>query len=120
MFTYCIEELQFRAKEHPNSPNGAIRVYNGDVYKSDTAVSEETKLALQKAVRVLEDIPAAQKDWRPGSDGKILDLVHPSLFPLIYGKGLSSRSQIYGDSGLGRKRIVWIEYMYKRGHIYCH
>jgi hypothetical protein len=68
MFTYCIEELQFRAKEHPNSPNGAIRVYNGDVYKSDTAVSEETKLALQKAVRVLEDIPAAQKDWRPGSD----------------------------------------------------
>jgi hypothetical protein len=85
MFTYCIEELQFRAKEHPNSPNGAIRVYNGDVYKSDTAVSEETKLALQKAVRVLEDIPAAQKDWRPGSDGKILDLVHPSLFPLIYG-----------------------------------
>ncbi|RXW19962.1 hypothetical protein EST38_g5891 [Candolleomyces aberdarensis] len=85
MFTYCISELQFRAKEHPNSPNGAIRVYNGDVYKSDTAVSEETKLALQKAVRVLEDIPAAQKDWHPGSDGKILDLVHPSLFPLIYG-----------------------------------
>ncbi|KAJ2927367.1 hypothetical protein H1R20_g9729, partial [Candolleomyces eurysporus] len=85
MFTYCIEELQFRAKEHPNSPNGAIRVYNGDVYKSDTAVSEETKLALQKAVQVLEDIPASQKDWHPGSDGKVLDLVHPSLFPLIYG-----------------------------------
>ncbi|KAJ2933492.1 hypothetical protein H1R20_g3577, partial [Candolleomyces eurysporus] len=85
MFTYCIEELQFRAKEHPNSPNGAIRVYNGDVYKSDTAVSGETKLALQKAVRVLENIPAAQKDWHPGSDGKVLDLVHPSLFPLIYG-----------------------------------
>ncbi|RXW20311.1 hypothetical protein EST38_g5535 [Candolleomyces aberdarensis] len=85
MFSYCIEELQFRAKEHPNSPNGAVRVYNGDVYKSDTAVSEETKLALQKAVRVLEGVPAAQKDWHPGSDGKVLDLVHPSLFPLIYG-----------------------------------
>ncbi|KAJ2933495.1 hypothetical protein H1R20_g3574, partial [Candolleomyces eurysporus] len=85
MFTYCIEELQFRAKEHPNSPNGAIRVYNGDVYKSDTAVSEEAKLALQRAVQVLEDIPAAQKDWHPGSDGKVFDLVHPSLFPLIYG-----------------------------------
>ncbi|RXW19958.1 hypothetical protein EST38_g5895 [Candolleomyces aberdarensis] len=66
-------------------PNGAIRVYNGDVYKSDTAGSEETKLALQKAVRVLEDIPAAQKDWHSGSDSKVLDLVHPSLFPLIYG-----------------------------------
>jgi hypothetical protein len=85
MFDYCISELRFRAKGHPNSPNGAIRVYNGDVYKSDTAISEETKLALQKAVRILEDVPAAQKDWHPGSDGKVLDLVHPSLFPLIFG-----------------------------------
>ncbi|KAJ2911610.1 hypothetical protein MD484_g8799, partial [Candolleomyces efflorescens] len=85
MFDYCISELQFRATEHPSSPNGAIRVYNGDVYKSDTAVSEETKLALRKAVRVLEDVPAAQKDWHPGSGGKVLDLVHPSLFPLVFG-----------------------------------
>ncbi|KAJ2932776.1 hypothetical protein H1R20_g4321, partial [Candolleomyces eurysporus] len=86
MFTYCISELQHLAKEHPTSPNGAICIYSGDVYKSDTAVSEETKLALQKAVKVLEDVPASQKDWHPGSDGKVLDLVHPSLFPLIYGK----------------------------------
>jgi hypothetical protein len=85
MFTYCISELQHRALEHPNSPNGAIRVFNGDVYKSDTAVSDETKLALQKAVRVHEDVPDSQKDWHPDSDGKVLDLVHPSLFPLAYG-----------------------------------
>ncbi|KAJ2920638.1 hypothetical protein H1R20_g16458, partial [Candolleomyces eurysporus] len=63
MFTYCVSELQYRATEHPTSPNGAIRVFNGDVYKSDTA-----------------------KDWHPGSDGKVLDLVHPSMFPLIYGQ----------------------------------
>ncbi|KAJ2933516.1 hypothetical protein H1R20_g3587, partial [Candolleomyces eurysporus] len=86
MFTYCISELQHLAKEHPTSPNGAIRIFNGDVHKSDTAVSEETKLALQKAVKVLEDVPASQKDWHPGSDGKVLDLVHPSLFPLVYAK----------------------------------
>ncbi|RXW19965.1 hypothetical protein EST38_g5885 [Candolleomyces aberdarensis] len=84
MFAYCMLELQYRSKEHSKSPNGAIRIYNGDVYKSDTAVSDETKLALQRAVRVLEDVPDAQKDWHPGSDGKVLDLVHPSLFPLIY------------------------------------
>ncbi|RXW15007.1 hypothetical protein EST38_g10850 [Candolleomyces aberdarensis] len=88
MFTYCISELQHLAKEHPTSPNGAIRVFNGDVYKSDTAVFKEAKLALQKAVRILEDVPESQKDldWHPGSDGKVLDLVHPSLFPMIYGK----------------------------------
>jgi hypothetical protein len=85
MFNYCISELQHRAKEHPNSLRGSIRAFNGDVYKSDTAVSEETKLALQKAVKVLEDVPESQKDWHPGSDGKVLDLVHPSLFPLVYG-----------------------------------
>ncbi|KAJ2911781.1 hypothetical protein MD484_g8633, partial [Candolleomyces efflorescens] len=85
MFNYCISELQHRAKEFPSSPRGAIRVFNGDVCKSDTAVSDETKLALQKAVKVLEDVPESQKDWHPGSDRKVLDLVHPSLFPLVYG-----------------------------------
>lgn len=25
-----------------------------------------------------------KKDWHPGSDEKVLDLVHPSLFPLVY------------------------------------
>lgn len=25
-------------------------------------------------------------DWHPGSDGKVLDLVHPSLYPLVYGR----------------------------------
>ena len=33
----------------------------------------------------LESVPDSEKDWHPGSDGKVLDLVHPSLFPVIYG-----------------------------------
>lgn len=45
------------------------------------------------AVRPLETVPGHQKDWHPGSDGKVLDLVHPSLFPLVYG-----RSRILPDS----------------------
>ena len=58
---------------------------NAAVYISDTAVSQETKTALQSGVVPLEDISDFQKDWHPGSDGKVLDLVHPSLFPLMYG-----------------------------------
>jgi hypothetical protein len=34
-----------------------------------------------------------QKDWHPGSDGKVLDLVHPSLFPLMYGKSRFLREE---------------------------
>jgi len=86
MFDYCIAELRYRASKHESSPGGAIHVFSGDVYKSDTAVSEATKLALQRAIKVLEDVPASQKDWHPGSNGQVLDLVHPSLFPLVYGK----------------------------------
>ena len=64
-----------------------IFVYNGDVVKSDTAVSSELKEALQEEVKRFEGaIPEKLKDWHPGSDEKVLDLVHPSLFPLVYGR----------------------------------
>jgi hypothetical protein len=86
MFEYCIQELQDLAPPHLESPNGAIKVYDGDVYKSDVAVPQQTKLALQQAVRILESVPDHHKDWHPGSNDRVLDLVHPSLFPLIYGR----------------------------------
>ena len=53
--------------------------------------------ALKEACRPLEEIPPQLKDWHPGSDGKVLDLVHPSLFPLIYGR---SKILPYGKVGL--------------------
>ena len=56
------------------------------IIKSDTAISSELKEALRIGAAPLEDIPDRLKDWHPGSDGKVLDLVHPSLFPLIYGR----------------------------------
>ena len=56
------------------------------VIKSDTAVSSDLKEALRAAAAPLEAVPDRLKDWHPGSDGKVLDLVHPSLFSLIYGR----------------------------------
>ena len=56
------------------------------VYMSDTAVSLKTKRKLRAAVTPLEDVPEAKKDWHPGSDSKVVDLVLPSLCPLVYGK----------------------------------
>lgn len=34
----------------------------------------------------LESVPDSEKDWHPGSDGLVLDLVHPSLYPVVYGR----------------------------------
>ena len=62
-------------------------MYQANVVKSDTAVSSELKQLLQEAVNKFEvGIPEKLKDWHPGSDDKVWDLVHPSLFPLIYGR----------------------------------
>lgn len=61
-------------------------MYNGDVVKSDVAVPESLKLQLREQVLKLENIPEKYKDWHPGSNGQVLDIVHPSLFPLVYGQ----------------------------------
>lgn len=55
------------------------------VVKSDVAVSTELQNELRAAVRVLEDVPDNKKDWHPHSDETVLDLVHPSLYPVVWG-----------------------------------
>ena len=89
MADWCIEELRYKATLVPEAPASPppLVVYNGDVVKSDTAVSKELKTALQDAVKVFQNkVPERLKDWHPGSEEKVWDLVHPSLFPLIYGR----------------------------------
>jgi Protein of unknown function (DUF4246) len=86
MATACIAELRYKAQSFANQPSGAVFVYNGDVFKSDSAVSDGVRLALEEHVKPLEDVPEKLRDWHPGSGGKVLDLVHLSLFPLIYGR----------------------------------
>ncbi|KAH6560017.1 hypothetical protein BASA62_000292 [Batrachochytrium salamandrivorans] len=41
--------------------------------------------SLIHGVAILEDVPDYKKDWHPGTDSMVLDLVHPSLFCLVYG-----------------------------------
>ncbi|KAF5383169.1 hypothetical protein D9615_005044 [Tricholomella constricta] len=94
MVDWCIAELQYKAKTFEKT--WSVSIYNGDVVKSDHAVPAALKEALKAAVAPLEQVPAREKDWHPGSDEKVLDLVHPSLFPLIYG-----RSRILPDSLVG-------------------
>ncbi|KAM6491104.1 Protein of unknown function (DUF4246) domain containing protein [Amanita muscaria] len=83
MVDWCIEELRYKAKAFEKT--GMVTVYNGDVIKSDVAVTSSLRLAVIDAVKHLEEVPASEHDWHPGSDEKVLDLVHPSLFPLVSG-----------------------------------
>ena len=84
MMDWVIEELRYKAKLFEDI--GAVIVYTGHVVKSDSVVPESLELELQAAVAKLEahDVPDNHKDWHPGSNGKVLDLVHPSLYPLVH------------------------------------
>jgi hypothetical protein len=94
----CIEEL--RAKAEVYQKTGIVSVLDATscVLKSDTAIPSELKGELRRAIAKLESVPDNQKDWHPGSDGKVLDLVHPSLFPFIY-----DRSRILPTSTISLK-----------------
>jgi hypothetical protein len=46
---------------------------------------------LLEAVAPLENVSDSEKDWHPGSDGLVLALVHPSLFPIVYGRTIGKR-----------------------------
>lgn len=72
-----------------------VSVYDSEtaIVKSDIAVSSILNESLRNNVRILENVPEHLKDWHPGSDHKVLDLLHPSLFPLIHGR---SRALPYG------------------------
>lgn len=85
MCNQCVEEL--RSQAPVSEERGFTEVFDANtaVYISDTAVDIDTKMALRAGVAPLENVRDAVKEWHPGSDGKVLDLVHPSLYPLMYG-----------------------------------
>ena len=83
MADWCIAELQYKANVLEET--GAVSVFTGDVVKSDTAIPAPIQDELKAAVKPLENVPEKLKDWHPDSEDKVLDLVHPSLFPLVYG-----------------------------------
>ncbi|PGG97689.1 chromatin structure-remodeling complex protein RSC7 [Blastomyces parvus] len=94
MWNWVIAELQFNTERFKKT--GTLMAYDSGVVKSDTVIPESLKLALRAAVSVLENIPEEEKDYHPHSNDQVLDLVHPSLFPVVYG-----RTRINTDGILG-------------------
>jgi len=94
MFAYCIDELRYKSKIFQQT--GIIIVYDCGVVKSDTAIPSWLRDALRTAAAPLENVPAVHRNWHPDSDEMVLDLLHPSFFPVIYG-----RTRILEDSLVG-------------------
>ncbi|MEV6684338.1 DUF4246 domain-containing protein [Streptomyces sp. NPDC051130] len=79
---YVLAELLHYAALRDERTGIEVSAVDG-VWQSDTLVEDELGSRLCEAVRVLEQVPEAEQDWHPGSDGQVLDLVHPSLFCLV-------------------------------------
>ncbi|MEU5146143.1 DUF4246 domain-containing protein [Streptomyces yangpuensis] len=79
---YVLAELAHYAALRDERTGIEVSAVDG-VWQSDTLVDDKLRSRLREAVRVLEDVPEAEQDWHPGSDGQVLDLVHPSMFCLV-------------------------------------
>ena len=81
---YVLAELAYYAERRDERTGIEVSSVDG-VWQSDALIDDELRSRLREAVRVLEDVPGAERDWHPGSDEQVLDLVHPSLFCLVRG-----------------------------------
>lgn len=86
MFAWCVRELRDKARIAEETGIVSALESSAAAFKSDSAIPADLKEKLRAQAARLEDVPAKDKDWHPGSNDQVLDLVHPSLFPLVYGR----------------------------------
>ncbi|KAJ2746427.1 hypothetical protein GGI20_001345 [Coemansia sp. BCRC 34301] len=80
---YVFVELGFYASLHSSDTSIVLSAVDG-VWCSDSLVDTETAQALKDYAVILEDVPAREKDFCPDSNDQVLNLVDPSLYPLVY------------------------------------
>lgn len=107
----CIKELQSKAKYYEKS--GIIPTLDAcaSVAKSDKLVSPDLHDALRKAFDVLKTDQQSSPDWHPNSGDMVQDLVHPSMYPLVYGRSRVLKAEVVGvsdaiDAWAGKGEII--------------
>lgn len=83
-FDWCLTELQDKAYAYEATKLTTVLDMGSRCVKADHLVPTELRDALKAGVQPLLD--HTPRDWHPGSNGQVLNLVHPSLYPLVYGK----------------------------------
>ncbi|KAH8826717.1 hypothetical protein DL96DRAFT_1603921 [Flagelloscypha sp. PMI_526] len=85
MVDYTLQELHSYAML-ADSPTGITHACDDVVFWSKSMISDDLKASLLAQIRELEDVPEEEKDWHPNSENQVLDLIHPSLYPIVYGR----------------------------------
>lgn len=91
-----MQELRAKARYYEKS--GLIPTLDAcaSVVKSDRLVSSELQAELLDAFDKLKADQEASPDWHPNSSDMVQDLLHPSMYPLVYG-----RSRVFKDEVVG-------------------
>ncbi|KAJ7086405.1 hypothetical protein B0H15DRAFT_347732 [Mycena belliarum] len=85
MVDYVLAELTGYARI-ADDERGIERGCFDAIWYSDRLIPGDLAERLKSAAAALEAVPENEKDWHPGSRGQVLDLVHPSLYCIVYGR----------------------------------
>ncbi|KAK6815709.1 hypothetical protein PG987_016475 [Apiospora arundinis] len=98
-FDYCIQELRVKAEHFKNTGLvPTLDAVGNCVVKSDTLVTQELKGELVSAFAKLRADQAANVDWHPRSNDMVQNLVHPSMYPLVWGKSHFLHDEVVGTT----------------------
>ncbi|KAI0467944.1 hypothetical protein F4859DRAFT_492174 [Xylaria cf. heliscus] len=95
-FDYCIQELQGKARYYADTGIIPTLDATATIAKSDSLIPPTLKNALRKAFERLKNDKQGSPDWHPGTDKKVLNLVHPSMYPLVFGSTRVFRDEVVG------------------------
>ncbi|UZP45137.1 hypothetical protein NXS19_012949 [Fusarium pseudograminearum] len=92
----CIEELRSKAKFFEKT--GLVPTLDAcaSIVKADGYIDESLRQNLQAAFAKLKLEQKDDPDWHPNSIEMVQDLVHPSMYPLIYGRSLVFHQEVVG------------------------
>lgn len=89
----CVKELRSKASYYERTGLVPTLDASAAVVKSDVLVKAELRNSLQQALKKLQNEQGDGQDWHPGSGDMVQDLVHPSMFPLVYGRSKVLRDE---------------------------
>ncbi|KAH8891423.1 hypothetical protein GQ53DRAFT_746540 [Thozetella sp. PMI_491] len=110
-FEYIVQELRNKARYYEKTGLVPTLDATAAVVKADSIVPVDLTQALLEAFETLRADQGSTPDWHPGSNDMVQDLVHPSMYPLIYGISRVLRQERVGiadaiDSWSGKGDVI--------------
>ncbi|KAJ3459762.1 hypothetical protein MRS44_015835 [Fusarium solani] len=96
-FDFCIAELRNKAKYFATS--GLIPTFDSagnSIVKSDSYIENSLHDKLMQAFDALRADQGDNVDWHPRSNDMVQDLVHPSMYPFVYGRSKFIQEEVVG------------------------